>query len=100
VLGDHSVQSLIRYTDGYHNDVPAGAGTTQKTHIESFVSWDLSYTFAFELERFNIGKSGISLGLNNVTDEIPPWAPDQNHTLPSMYDYSGRHIWLRLKTQF
>jgi hypothetical protein len=23
-----------------------------------------------------------------------------NHTLASMYDYSGRHIWLRLKAAF
>lgn len=99
-MGDHSLQSLLRYTDGFSNDVPGNAGTTPKTEIESYVSWDLSYTYSFEVERFKMRNSGISLGLNNVLDSVPPWVPDQNHTLPSMYDYSGRHIWLRLKTQF
>ena len=71
-----------------------------KPHIESYLSWDLSYTYNFEFERFSIRNSSISLGANNVLDEVPPWVPDQNHTLPSMYDYSGRHYWLRLKAQF
>ncbi len=33
-------------------------------------------------------------------DKSPPYVPDGNHTLPSMYDYSGRQIWLRLKVVF
>ena len=91
---------LLRFTDSYQNDVPGNTGSTVKPHIESYLSWDLSYSYAFEFERLSIRNSSISLGANNVLNEIPPWVPDQNHTLPSMYDYSGRHYWLRLKAQF
>jgi iron complex outermembrane receptor protein len=98
--GSHSVQSLLRFTDGYDNDVPPNRGTQPKPRIESYLSWDLSYSYALEMERFNFKSSSLSLGLNNVTDEIPPWVPDQNHTLFTMYDYSGRHIWFRFKAQF
>lgn len=99
-VGDHSLQSVLRFSDSYQNDVPGNAGTTPKPHIESYLSWDLAYTYSMELERMNIRNGSVSLGVNNVLDEIPPWVPDQNHTLPSMYDYSGRHYWLRLKAQF
>jgi iron complex outermembrane recepter protein len=99
-IGNNSVQSLLRFTDSYQNDVPGNAGSTVKPHIESYLSWDLSYSYNFELERFSIRNSSISVGANNVLDEVPPWVPDQNHTLPTMYDYSGRHYWLRLKAQF
>jgi outer membrane receptor protein involved in Fe transport len=44
--------------------------------------------------------SDIGIGVNNVTDKNPPWVPDTNHLLSSMYDYSGRHYWLRVKTSF
>lgn len=99
-IGAHSVQSLLRFTDGYANDVPANRGTPEKPRIESYLSWDLSYSYALPLDRFNLRSSSISFGLNNVTDAIPPWVPEQNHTLFTMYDYSGRHYWLRLKAQF
>jgi outer membrane receptor protein involved in Fe transport len=99
-FGSHSVQSLLRFTDGYDNDVPPNRGTQAKPQIESYTSWDLSYSYALEMERFNLKSSSLSVGLNNVTDEIPPWVPDQNHTLFTMYDYSGRHIWFRFKAQF
>jgi hypothetical protein len=35
-----------------------------------------------------------------VFDDGAPWVPDGNHTLSSIYDYSGRHFWLRLKASF
>ena len=99
-LGSHSVQSLLRFSDSYDNDVPPNRGTEAKPEIEWYVSWDLSYTYALDMDRFNLRSSSVSVGLNNLTDEIPPWVPDQNHTLPSMYDYSGRHYWFRFKAQF
>jgi len=99
-LGDHSVQSLLRYIDGYSNDVPGNAGSTPKAHVESYLSWDVSWTLALKAEYFNVRNSGVSLGVNNFFDSTPPWVPDSNHTLPSMYDYSGRHIWFRFKSQF
>lgn len=99
-LGSHSVQSLVRFTDGYDNDVPPNRGTQAKPQIESYLSWDLSYSYALDMERFNFKSSALSVGLNNVTDAVPPWVPDQNHTLFTMYDYSGRHYWFRFKAQF
>jgi iron complex outermembrane receptor protein len=99
-LGAHSLQSVLRYTDGYDNDVPPNAGTPAKPKIESYMSWDLAYSYAFELDRFNLRSGAVSVGLNNVTDAVPPWVPDQNHTLFTMYDYSGRHYWFRFKAQF
>lgn len=99
-LGSHALQSLLRYTDGYANDAAANQGSTPKPYVESFISWDLSYSYSFEWERFNLKNSSASIGLNNVLDTVPPWVPDVNHTLFTIYDYSGRHIWLRLKAQF
>jgi outer membrane receptor for ferrienterochelin and colicin len=99
VMGNNSVQSLLRYTDGYLNDQIPNAGTRVKPYVEPFVSWDLSYAYSFG-ERFGLKGSDVALGVNNVTDKIPPYVPDGNHTLSSMYDYSGRHYWLRMKAQF
>ncbi|HYM35856.1 MAG TPA: hypothetical protein VET48_10700, partial [Steroidobacteraceae bacterium] len=99
-LGAHSVQSVFRYTDSYHNDAPPNAGTAAKTSIESYIQWDLAYTYGFDFERLQLHNASASLGINNVLNTNPPYVPDFNHTLFSIYDYSGRHIWLRLKTQF
>lgn len=98
-LGGSSVQSLVRFTDGYVNDQTPNAGTFAKPHIEPYMSWDLSYAYDFG-ERFGLSASGISVGVNNVMDKQPPYVPDGNHTLASMYDYSGRHYWVRLKAAF
>ena len=98
-LGGHSVQSLLRYTDAYYNDQTPNAGTAVDDHVEHYLTWDIAYSY-------NFGESGAQVrarspsALNNVLDESPPYVPDGNHTLSSMYDYSGRHIWLRLKAAF
>jgi hypothetical protein len=98
-LGGSSVQSLVRYTDSYANDQTPNAGTLAKPSIEPYLSWDLSYGYDFG-ERFGLSASGISVGVNNLMDKQPPYVPDGNHTLSSMYDYSGRHYWVRLKAAF
>lgn len=98
-LGSHSVQSLLRFTDAYYNDQTPNAGTTAKPHIEKYFSWDLSYSYDLG-ERFGLKSSQIAFGANNLMDKSPPYVPDGNHTLSSMYDYSGRHWWLRLKAAF
>jgi outer membrane receptor protein involved in Fe transport len=93
------VQSLLRFTDGYSNDQIPNAGTPAKTRIESYFSWDLSYSYDFE-ELLGLESSQVAIGSNNVLDEDPPYVPDGNHTLSSMYDYSGRHFWVRLRASF
>jgi outer membrane receptor protein involved in Fe transport len=98
-LGNNSVQSLLRFTDGYANDALPNAGTVAKPFVESYLVWDLSYSYTFG-KRFGLKNSDIGIGVNNVTDKNPPWVPDTNHLLSSMYDYSGRHYWLRVKTSF
>jgi hypothetical protein len=98
-LGSHSVQSLLRYTDEYYNDQTPNAGTAAKQHIEKYFTWDLSYSYELG-ERFGLKSSQIAFGANNVMDKAGPYVPDGNHTLSSMYDYSGRHLWLRLKAAF
>jgi iron complex outermembrane recepter protein len=98
-LGGHSVQSLLRFTDSYANDQTPNAGTPGKARIESFIAWDLSYAYEFG-DRFGFSSSQVSVGLNNVLDKVPPYVPDGNHTLSSIYDYSGRLYWLRLKAAF
>jgi hypothetical protein len=98
-LGNHSVQSLLRYTDAYTNDQTPNAGTNAKPSVEKFFTWDVSYSFDLG-ERFGLNSSQIAFGANNVMDKSPPYVPDGNHTLASMYDYSGRHLWLRLKANF
>jgi len=91
--GNNSVQSLLRFTDSYANDATPNAGTVAKPFVESYVVWDLSYSYKLE-------KSDVSFGVNNVTDQNPPWVPDTNHLLATMYDYSGRHFWARFKKSF
>jgi len=98
-LGNHSVQSLLRYTDEYYNDQTPNAGTTAKEHIEKYFTWDLSYSFELG-ERLGMKSSQLAIGANNVLDKGGVYVPDGNHTLSSMYDYSGRHLWLRLKGAF
>jgi iron complex outermembrane recepter protein len=98
-IGDHSLQSLLRFTDSYFNDQNPNAGTAAKAHIESYFSWDVSYAYNLG-DRFGLKGSQIAIGANNIMDKSPPYVPDGNHTLSSMYDYSGRHIWLRLKAVF
>jgi len=98
-LGGHSVQSLLRFTDEYYNDQTPNAGTTAKPHIEKYFTWDLSYTYNLG-ELFGLKNSQIGIGANNVMDKSPPYVPDGNHTLSSMYDYSGRHYWMRLRASF
>jgi outer membrane receptor for ferrienterochelin and colicin len=91
--GNNSVQSLLRFTDSYANDSTPNAGTVAKPLVESYIVWDLSYSYKLK-------KSDVSFGVNNVMDKNPPWVPDTNHLLATMYDYSGRHFWARLKTSF
>jgi iron complex outermembrane recepter protein len=98
-LGGHSVQSLLRYTDAYYNDQTPNAGTAVDDHVEHYLTWDIAYSYNFG-EMWGASSSQISVGLNNALDESPPYVPDGNHTLSSMYDYSGRHIWVRLKAAF
>lgn len=98
-LGSASVQSLLRFTDSYANDATPNGGTVAKPVIESYLVWDLSFSYAFG-EKFGARSSLVSIGANNVLNKNPPWVPDVNHLLATMYDYSGRHIWLRLKANF
>ncbi|MEP7311702.1 MAG: TonB-dependent receptor, partial [Pseudomonadota bacterium] len=98
-LGNNSVQSLVRYTDHYYNDQTPNAGTFTKTSIEPFMSWDLSYSYDFD-KLFGLKGTQVGFGVNNVMDKQPPYVPDGNHTLSSIYDYSGRHYWLRLRARF
>jgi outer membrane receptor for ferrienterochelin and colicin len=98
-LGGSSVQSLVRYTDSYANDQTPHAGTLAKPSIEPYIAWDLSYSYDLG-DRFGLKASGVSVGVNNVMDKQPPYVPDGNHTLSSIYDYSGRHYWVRLKASF
>jgi|GEM_PF-3562992 len=98
-VGNNSVQSLLRFTDSYANDATPNAGTVAKPFVESYLVCDLSYSYSMG-ERFGLQSSHVSLGLNNVMNKNPPWVPDVNHLLASMYDYSGRHVWARLKASF
>ena len=59
-LGNHSVQSLLRYTDAYANDQTPNAGTPGKPSIEKFFTWDVSYSFDLG-ERFGLNSSQIAL---------------------------------------
>ena len=94
------MQSLLRYTDSYANDQTPNAGTPAKPNIETYLSPGTSRTRTTLGERFGLKSSQVAIGANNVLDKSPPYVPDGNHTLSSMYDYSGRHLWLRLKASF
>jgi hypothetical protein len=82
-LGNTSVQSLLRFTDSYANDALPNGGTVAKPYIESYMVWDLSFSYAFG-ERFGARSSHVSLGANNVLNKHPPWVPDVNHLLATM----------------
>jgi iron complex outermembrane receptor protein len=99
-LGNHSVQSLLTYTDGFDNDLPAATGT-KFDQIDSYINWDLSYTYRLEgFDSFGLRRSSVSVGANNVMKSIPPYTGDGSHMLATVYDYSGRHFWARVTLGF
>jgi iron complex outermembrane receptor protein len=98
-FGDGALQSLLRYTDGYDNDQTPNGNTPAYPRVGSYVTWDLAYSYQLG-SLMGLKSSEAALGINNVMDRQGVWVPDSNHTLPNIYDYSGRHIWLRLKAAF
>jgi outer membrane receptor protein involved in Fe transport len=98
-FGEGALQSLVRFTDGYDNDQLPNPNTPAYPHIGSYVTWDLAYSYGLG-SLLGLKSSEVALGINNVMDRQGVWLPDSNHTMPNIYDYSGRHIWLRLKAAF
>ncbi len=42
----------------------------------------------------------VTLGVDNLTDEAPPYVPDVSNNTSAIYDYLGRNYYLRLKLRF
>lgn len=95
-----NVESQMRHAGGFRNDAPPNAGTAPKRRVESFLAWDLAWSRSFAVRRAGLEAAGLALGVNNVLADVPPWVPDGNHTLSTLYDYSGRSYWARLTASF
>jgi outer membrane receptor for ferrienterochelin and colicin len=92
-LGNHSVQSLVRYTDAFVND---NLTLPLKPTIPTFTVWDLNYGYDLPADTFGLATSNLTVGINNVLERNPPVIPDGNGSLPALYDYTGRYFWMRV----
>jgi iron complex outermembrane receptor protein len=59
--------------------------------IESMTTVDLQYTYSFG-EMAMLSDSSVSLGVQNLTDQEPPWVPVVNSFSPILHDPRGR-VW-------
>ena len=69
----------------------AAAEKIYTNHVDSMTTLDLQYTFSYG-ELGLLSDSNISIGVQNVTDEEPPWVPVVNSFDPTLHDPRGR-IW-------
>jgi iron complex outermembrane receptor protein len=63
--------------------------------IESMTTVDLQYTYSFG-ELAMLSDSSVSLGVQNLTDEEPPWVPVVNSFSPILHDPRGRVWFMRI----
>ncbi len=113
-LGNHSVFGLLRYVDSYEFPeeqwnsaqgfwgatvgIANGPEASENFLTEKIKSWttiDLQYSYTFPAAGF-LSTSRISFGVKNLTDEGPPWVPDNTGWDTITHDFRGRMYFVRL----
>ncbi|MGH8235858.1 MAG: TonB-dependent receptor plug domain-containing protein [Steroidobacteraceae bacterium] len=92
-LGPHSVVATVRYIDSYLND-------QNDLRIDRFITEDLQYALSLD-NVFGGKQTSIRLGVNNLTDRIPPSLgfgvrPGYDETV---HDVRGRIFYVSLTHQ-
>ena len=63
--------------------------------IESMTTADLHYSYTFG-EMWALSDSSVTFGVQNLTDEEPPWVPVVNSFNPTLHDPRGRMWFFRV----
>ncbi len=97
-IGDHGVDWVINYIDGYSEedsvDLQTGALTTSSNDVDSWTTMSLAY-------RYDGGGLGqIKVGANNVTNEDPVMNKDGKYDNAWLYDAVGRVIYVEYRKRF
>ena len=111
-LDKHRVFMLVRYVDDLNYGPLGGteaffretvrmalgdgaANDIYTRDIDSMTTADLNYTYSFG-EMAMLSDSAITFGVQNLTDEEPPWVPVVNSFNPTLHDPRGRIWFLRV----
>lgn len=93
--GNHQLGLMVRYIDGYQDDLNAFAA------VDSFTTLDLQYSLTFDEGLFGVGsETALTVGALNLTDEDPPFVDDRGAYDPQVHDPRGRLIYVRLRQGF
>lgn len=88
----HRAQLFVRYIDSYFDD-------QNDTGIDDFVSVDAQYVFA-PSELLGVDGGSITVGVNNLFDEDPPFVNSETGYDPKVHSPAGRVVYLRLGKEF
>ena len=109
---NHRAFAIVKFVDEIESDIPLGtrgffAATAalggnpdigddvMDTKIESMTTADVQYTYSFG-ERSFLNDSSVSLGIMNITNELPPVIANVTAYDGTLHDGRGRLWFLRL----
>jgi hypothetical protein len=113
---NHRAFAIVKYVDGVDSDIPLGtrgffaetarlggngdiADDVYDTKIESMTTADVQYTYSFG-ERSVLSDSSVSLGIMNITNELPPVVANVTAYDGTLHDGRGRLWFLRMNASF
>ncbi len=73
----------------------AAAAKVFTNHIDTFTTWDVQYTYSIG-ELLALSDSSVTVGVQNFTDESPPWIPVVTAYDGRLHDPLGRMWFLRM----
>ncbi len=113
-MNQHRAFLIVKHVDEVESDIPAGtrgffgatatlagnphiAADLTDTEIESMTTADIQYTYNFG-ERGFFSDSSVSIGVQNITDELPPVIANVTAYDGRLHDGRGRIWFVRFGT--
>ncbi len=110
-MNNHRAFLIVKHVDELTTDIPAGtrgfyaavaplAGNGHNSAdfrddiVESMTTIDVQYTYSFGDTAF-LSDANLTLGIMNLTDEIPPLVSDTTGYFPTLHDGRGRVLFVR-----
>ena len=110
-MDNHRVFAIVKHVDELTTDIPAGtrgfyaavaplAGNGHNSAdfrddiVESMTTIDVQYSYNFGETAF-LSDSNLTIGIMNITDEIPPLVSDTTGYFPTLHDGRGRMFFVR-----
>ena len=110
-MDNHRVFVIVKHVDELTTDIPAGtrgfyaaaavlAGNGHNSAdfrdeiVESMTTVDVQYSYNFGETAF-LSDSNLTVGIMNLTDEIPPIVSDTTGYFPTLHDGRGRMFFVR-----